>query len=166
MIFTLAASASPSLSLGAPESRTGSQPCHDRRWTRVGWVGRRPGFKGRALLIERQWKKKPTHPKLSSGDAGEVSYYNLEKQPPVKSCFFLRRKGGRCGPRGSCTRPSSMQAPGEKRDHTIGHHQQAAYCFSKPHGLAIFFFSGAVGWVSQRAAIAQQGGRREGGGEG
>lgn len=63
----------------------------------AGWVGLGGAlaWKGRALLIERQWKTKSTHPKLSPGDAGEVSYYNLEKQTPVKSCFFLRRKGGR-----------------------------------------------------------------------
>lgn len=131
MMFALAASAR-SLSPWAPQS-PGLEFSHATTdvGLRVGWVGRRPGFKGRALLIERQWKEKkyPHTPSFSPGDAGEVSYYNLEKQTPVKSCFFLRRKGGRCGPKGSCTRPSSMQGPGRKRDHTIGHHQQAAYCF-------------------------------------
>lgn len=66
MMFALAASAR-SLSPWAPQS-PGLELSHATTdvGLRVGWVGRRPGFKGRALLIERQWKEKkiPTHPKL------------------------------------------------------------------------------------------------------
>lgn len=81
------------------------------------WAGAPLWLEGRAPVVreteEPTHTHTHTHTKCSPGDAGEVSYYNLEKQTPVNSCFFFgggRRKGGRDGPKGSCTRPSSSAA--------------------------------------------------------
>lgn len=74
--------------------------------------------------------------RLGPGDAGEVSYYNLEKQTPVAIGLLFGAQGREGGAKGSCTRPSSMRA---EKDHTIGHHQQAAYSSYPMYGLAFLF---------------------------
>lgn len=139
----------------------------------AGWVAREGGALSglrakQALTLppaatDRERSRNTTHHRLGPGDAGEVSYYNLEKQTPAELLFLLgraeRERGREVGPKGSCTRPSSMRAREGKRDHTIGHHQQAAcaYFLSLKPMVSHFLFAKAVWWVSRRAALAPAG---------
>lgn len=117
MMFALAASAR-SPSPWAPQS-PGLELSHATTdvGLRVGWVGRRPGFKGRALLIERQWKeRKNTHTPQALVPAMRVRcHIIISKSKPRSSLvsFCGGREGG-AGPKEAVPDPPPCRAQVER----------------------------------------------------
>lgn len=105
------------LSLGAPESRTGSQPCHDRRWTADGLGWEAPWLQGPSTVDrETVERKKNTHTPQALVPAMRVRcHIIISKSKPRSSLvsFCGGREGG-AGPKEAVPDPPPCRAQVER----------------------------------------------------
>lgn len=105
------------LSLGAPESRTGAQPCHDRRWTAGGLGWEAPWLQGPSTVDrETVERKKNTHTPQALVPAMRVRcHIIISKSKPRSSLvsFCGGREGG-AGPKEAVPDPPPCRAQVER----------------------------------------------------